>query len=161
MINWIKWITVKELTRVDIVEWPNYLCMTESGLFFSHCMMARKLGKCTSNLAKFFFNSLAPGKFEWNFRHVIFKKASLVKLPRYKCHWTFTDDQSALVQVLAWCWILYHDICVTHGVFRKCRRHEPLAHCARQWLIYIAKFMMNLEEMVHYECEIYHKSWVF
>ena len=59
---------------------------------------------------KFDLNSLAPGNFEWNFRYVIFKRisvimveASLVKLPCYECHWTSNDDQSTLVQVMAWC----------------------------------------------------------
>ena len=52
-------------------------------------------------------NSLAPGKFEWKFRYVIFKwnlvidvEASLAKLPSYECHLDFTDDQSTLVQVI-------------------------------------------------------------
>ena len=30
-------------------------------------------------------------------------EASLVKLPYYECHWTSNDDQSTLVQVMAWC----------------------------------------------------------
>ena len=38
-------------------------------------------------------NPLNPGRFEWNFRYVIFKRilmveASLVKSPSYECHWT-------------------------------------------------------------------------
>ena len=46
----------------------------------------------TSPQCGYHINSLAPGKFEWNFRYVIFKRilvfmveASLVK---YECHWT-------------------------------------------------------------------------
>ena len=51
-------------------------------------------------------------------------------------------------------------------VFRKCRSHEPLAHCERWWLIHIVQFMMNLEEMAHYEFEIctshevFNKKWL-
>ena len=44
-----------------------------------------------------FFNSLAPGGFEWNFIQVILKlilvidgSASLVKLPSNRCHWILT-----------------------------------------------------------------------
>ena len=56
------------------------------------------------------FNSLAPGKFEWNFRHVIFKQILVIDGWGI-CHeialmWMpldFTDDQSTLVQAMAWC----------------------------------------------------------
>ena len=61
----------------------------------------------------FYINSLAPGKFEWNFRHVIFKQILLIDGWGISCEiallWTsldFTDDQSTLVQVnyvMAWC----------------------------------------------------------
>ena len=55
-------------------------------------------------------NSLTPGKFEWNFRHVIFKQILLIDGWGISCEialiWMsldFTDDQSTLVQVMAWC----------------------------------------------------------
>ena len=55
-------------------------------------------------------NSLAPGKFEWNFRHVIFKQILVIDGWGISCEialiWMsldFTDDQSTLVQVMAWC----------------------------------------------------------
>ena len=55
-------------------------------------------------------NSLAPGKFEWNFRHVIFKQIWVIDGWGISCEialiWMsldFTDDQSTLVQVMAWC----------------------------------------------------------
>ena len=55
-------------------------------------------------------NSLAPGKFEWNFRHVIFKQILVTDDWGISCEialiWMsldFTDDQSTLVQVMAWC----------------------------------------------------------
>ena len=56
------------------------------------------------------FNSLAPGNFEWNFRHVIFKQILVIDGWGISCEialiWMsldFTDDQSTLVQVMAWC----------------------------------------------------------
>ena len=56
------------------------------------------------------FNSLAPGKFEWNFRYVIFKWNLVIDGWGISCKiailWMsldFTDDQSTLVQVMAWC----------------------------------------------------------
>ena len=55
-------------------------------------------------------NSLAPGKFEWNFRHVIFKQVLVIEGWGISCEiapiWMsldFTDDQSTLFQVMAWC----------------------------------------------------------
>ena len=55
-------------------------------------------------------NSLAPGKFEWNFKYVIFKRILVIDGWRISCEivliWMsqdFTDDQSTLVQVMAWC----------------------------------------------------------
>ena len=57
-----------------------------------------------------FINSLAPGKFEWNFRYVIFKQILVIDGWGISCEialiWMsldITDDQSTLVQVMAWC----------------------------------------------------------
>ena len=56
------------------------------------------------------FNSLAPGKFQWNFRYAIFKQILVINGWVISCEialiWMsldFTDDQSTLVQVMAWC----------------------------------------------------------
>ena len=56
------------------------------------------------------FNSFAPGKFEWNFRYVIFKRILAIDGWGISCEialvWMpmdFTDDQSTLVQVMVWC----------------------------------------------------------
>ena len=56
------------------------------------------------------FNSLAPGKCKWNFRYVIFKQILVNDGWGISCEidliWMtldFTDDQSTLVQVMAWC----------------------------------------------------------
>ena len=58
----------------------------------------------------FYANSLAPGRFEWNFRHVIFKQILVIDDWGISCEiallWMsldFTADQSTLVQVMAWC----------------------------------------------------------
>ena len=55
-------------------------------------------------------NSLAPGKFELNFRHVIFKQILVIDGWGISCEialiWMsldFTDDQWTLFQVMAWC----------------------------------------------------------
>ena len=57
-----------------------------------------------------FFYSLAPGKFEWNFRYVIFKQILVIDGWGISCEialiWMpldLTYDQSTLVQVMAWC----------------------------------------------------------
>ena len=55
-------------------------------------------------------NSLAPGKFEWNFRYAIFKLILEIdgwgisyEIALIWMSLDFTDDQSTLVQVMAWC----------------------------------------------------------
>ena len=55
-------------------------------------------------------DSLVPGKVEWNFRHVIFKQIVVSGGWGIACEialiWMsldFTDDQSTLIQVVAWC----------------------------------------------------------
>ena len=61
-------------------------------------------------LKGFNVNSLAPGKFEWNFRYAIFKQILKIDGWGISCEialvwmWLdFTDDLSTLVQVMAWC----------------------------------------------------------
>ena len=60
--------------------------------------------------AKLHFNSLAPGKFECNFRYVIFQVILVIDGWGISCEiaqiWLsvdFTDDQPTLVPVMAWC----------------------------------------------------------
>ena len=55
-------------------------------------------------------NSLVPGKFEWNFRSLIFQIISVIDSWGISCElvlrWMsldLTDDKSTLVQVMAWC----------------------------------------------------------
>ena len=93
-------------------------------------------------------NSLAPGKFEWNFRQVIFKNilvidgwdisweialilmsCTLSEMMNKRCPITmsldFTNDQSTLVQVMAWC---RH---ATSHYLSQCwpRSLSPFLHC--------------------------------
>ena len=56
------------------------------------------------------FNPLAPRGFWWNFRHAIFKQILVIDGWGISCEiallWIsldFTNDQSRLVQVMAWC----------------------------------------------------------
>ena len=56
------------------------------------------------------FNSLAPGKFKWHFRYLIFQIISVIDGWGISCElalrWMsldLTDDKSTLVQVIAWC----------------------------------------------------------
>ena len=65
---------------------------------------------CSTLFIDFYINSLAPGKYEWNFRHVIFKQILVIDGWDISCEialiWMsldFADDQSTLVQVMAWC----------------------------------------------------------
>ena len=58
----------------------------------------------------FIIISLAPGNFEWNFRHVIFKQILVIEGWSISCEIAligmtldFIDDQSALVHAMAWC----------------------------------------------------------
>ena len=58
----------------------------------------------------YFFNSLAPGRFEWNIMYVIFKLILVIDVWGISCRiariWMplgFTDDEATLVQVMAWC----------------------------------------------------------
>ena len=57
-----------------------------------------------------YINSLAPGKFEWNFRHIIFKQILVIDdwgiSSEIALTWKpqdLTDDKSTLVQIMAWC----------------------------------------------------------
>ena len=65
---------------------------------------------CNFKCVVLIINSLAPGKFEWNFRHVIFRQILVIDGGGISCEialiWMsleFTDDQSTLDQVMAWC----------------------------------------------------------
>ena len=63
-----------------------------------------------------------PGKFEWNFRHLIFKNILVIDGWGLSCEialiWMSLDityDQSTLVQVMAWC--RYENQDMFHNIF--------------------------------------------
>ena len=69
-------------------------------------------GNCALNCAGagLRFNSLTPGRFQWNFKQVIFKLILVIDGWSSSCEivlrWMLldlTDDKSTLVQVMAWC----------------------------------------------------------
>ena len=59
--------------------------------------------KIDFTMFSFTFNSLALGKFEWNFGYVIFKRILVIDGWGICMSLDVTDDQSTLVQVMAWC----------------------------------------------------------
>ena len=72
-------------------------------------IISRKLYRIWS-CGHFHLNSVTPGKFEWNFRYVTFKQILVIDVWGNSCLITLiwmplgsTDDQSTLVQVMAWC----------------------------------------------------------
>ena len=82
-------------------------------------------------------NSLAPGRFEWHFREVIFKLIFVIDgwdIPfEIAIRWLLldlTDDQSTLVQVMAWC----HE--ATSHYLSQCwpRSVSPYAVTRPQWV---------------------------
>ena len=71
---------------------------------------SHKFPKYSMNLEWETLNSLAPGKSEWNFRYVIFQGILVIDgwgiSSETALIWMsldFNDDQSTLVQVMAWC----------------------------------------------------------
>ena len=82
-------------------------------------------------------NSLAPGKFEWNFRHVIFKQILVIDDLGISCEialtWKpqdLTDDKSTLVQVMAWC----HQ--ATSHYLSQCWPRSPYGITKPHWVIF-------------------------
>ena len=56
------------------------------------------------------FNSLVPGKFEWNYRYIIFKRILVIDVSGISSEISLiwmsldsTDDQSTVVPVMDWC----------------------------------------------------------
>ena len=88
-------------------------------------------------LEEVLINSFAPGKFEWNFRYVIFQGILVTDGWGISCEialiWMsvdFTDDQSTLVQVMAWCCL------ATRHYLNQCWPRSPAPYCVTmpQWV---------------------------
>ena len=99
-------VTLRE-TPSNIILW----CLMYQHCFKEWCV-ANNLFWLTKRVSwlQMVMNSLAPGKFEWNFRHVIFKQILVIDDWGISCEialtWKprdLTDDKSTLVQVMAWC----------------------------------------------------------
>ena len=97
-------VTCSNQCDVTLTEWeapfPLMSSKCVNWLQFRYCILLLWMNDSI-------FNSLAPGKFEWNFRYVIFKKISVIGGWGISCEialiWMsleFTDDQSTLVQVM-------------------------------------------------------------
>ena len=83
-------------------------------------------------------NSLAPGKFEWNFRYIIFKQILEINGWGIFCEITliwmsldFADDQSTLDQVMAWC-------------------HQALSGLSQCWHTSLSQYDVTRPEWVNY-----------
>ena len=72
------------------------------------------------------FNSLAPGRFEWNFKHIIFRLILMIDgwgICTIALGWMSldpSDEKSTLVQVMAWCCQAtshYHNQCWPRSKF--------------------------------------------
>ena len=86
----------------------SFHCWISEKKFVNMSHLSTEVSVCED--AVFDINSLAPGKFQWNFRYVIFKGTLVIDDWDISCEialiWIsldFTDDQSTLVQVMAWC----------------------------------------------------------
>ena len=75
--------------------------------WFSYSMFIKEM---PVDILDILFNSLAPGRFVQKIKWVIFRlilvidaELDLGKFPSGECHWTFSNEKLALVQVMAWC----------------------------------------------------------
>ena len=113
-------------------------------------------------------NSLAPRRFEWNFRHVIFKLMLVIDDWGIPCEialiWmslNFTDDQLTLVQVMAWCRQ------ATSHYLSQCwpRSLSPYGVTRPQWVKFIFSEGRWLNSSVWYKTKFgspnfgYHATW--
>ena len=110
------------------------------------------------------FNSLAPRKFEWNFRYEIFKEISVIDGWSISCEialiWMsldFTDDQSTLVQVMTWCRQATSH-CLSQCWPRSLTPHDlTTCHHALNWLLQFCMFVLWLHALLIFQ----HSSWYF
>ena len=88
--------------QVQTYLWGLLRCLCESA--------KAEDGAKTKKERRVWVNTVRPGEFEWNFRHAIFKQILVIDGWGISCEITlmwmsldFPDDQSALVQLMAWC----------------------------------------------------------
>ena len=106
----------------------------------------------TVNQPTLSFNSLAPGKFEWNFRYLIFQIISVIDVWVISCEvaliWmslNLTDDNSTLVQAMAWCRQ------ATSHYLSQCwpRSVSPYGVARPQWLLKYLSTYSHLGVFIH------------
>ena len=98
-------LTDDKSALVQVMAW----CREATIHYLNQCW-SRSMSPYGVTRPQWVVNSLVPGKFEWNFRYVIFKRISVIDGWGMSCEialiWMsldLTDDQSTLVQVMAWC----------------------------------------------------------
>ena len=129
--------------------------------------------ECGKQNDKALFNSLAPGKFECNFRYVISKRILVIAGWGISCEialiWMpldFTNDQSTLVQVMAWC-----RQATSHYLSQCwCRSLSPYGVTRPQWVKRsIAKYAQNMQFLLihtyfflfHWLINLFHHCVIF
>ena len=102
--QWVKW-----QNSVHFGQVPKFKIITKL-FWLNQSLNLLNADNATSHPMSVGLNSLAPGKFEWNFRHVIFKQILVIDGWGNSCEiallWMsldFTDEKSTLVKVMAWC----------------------------------------------------------
>ena len=114
VMNWADTVTVRQYTPSGNQRRRVILCGMGSLQMRCHRRQfrptAQRCRKSIGAIGAEQLNSLATGKFERNVRHVIFKQILVIDGGGIFCEivlmWMsldFTDDQSTLVQVMAWC----------------------------------------------------------
>ena len=100
---------IEEMENSPTHHRRNIMILQNNKPCLSYVMVAWQQQRCSAELQQC-INSLAPGRFQFEFRKVIFK------LTLVNCGWgisyeivlrwmplDLTDDKSTLVQVMAWC----------------------------------------------------------
>ena len=110
MIDWWKWGVHSQCDGTGVAVWwcrmagisPHYSMENAREVSAEHW-------KCT-HYCWTQINSLAPGRFKWNFGLAIFKLTLVTdgwviscEIPLSRMSLYLTDDKSTLVQVMAWC----------------------------------------------------------
>ena len=116
LCNWVFWqYDMKKNMRNSDIEMTGLHFILVSQFISTSCSMLHTRYKEFSlsegiPTAPTILNPLAPGKFKWNFRYVISKWISVSDVWGISCEIAlirmsldFTDDQSTLDQVMAWC----------------------------------------------------------
>ena len=107
-------------------------------------------------------NSLAPGKFEWNFRYLIFQIISVIDGWGISCELALrwmsldpTDDKSTLVQVMAWCRQ------ATSHYLSQCwpRSMSPYGVTRPQWVIFSYNITVFELQKRNFKKRIVHVCW--